>query len=187
MKLRALPLSFWTQPNKNNLPPSSSVLPPLTIGKDISEIIEIPPTSPPGEKDHKTERGGERQTERIIKVGNTDLLLRLFDSVEKDPKKKPQVIRRGRPRKGTTSITSKPTRQEDPCLISTATESILPLLPDRTPASSGSSTPLGMRHVQGQQVLEFVNLKEGDRTVSLPSLNTDHGYSQLLSELVLRL
>lgn len=40
MKLRALPQSFWLQPNKNNnLPPSCSTLPPLILGKDSSDVI----------------------------------------------------------------------------------------------------------------------------------------------------
>ena len=40
MKLRALPQSFWIQPNRsNNLPPSGSLLPPLMLGKDPHDII----------------------------------------------------------------------------------------------------------------------------------------------------
>lgn len=37
------------------------------------------------------------------------------------------------------------------------------------------------------QVLEMVNLRDGDRTISLPSLNVEHNYNQILSELVLKL
>ncbi|XP_069958259.1 uncharacterized protein [Cherax quadricarinatus] len=189
MKMRALPQSFWLQPNKNNnLPPSCSTLPPLILGKDSSDVIDVRPVTPPDEesdhKDTKTDRE-EFKAERMIKVGNTDLLSRLFDSVEQIDKKKITVVRRGRPRKPPSTVLPRVLRDEDPCLVSTVTESILPLLPDKTPASSGSSTPLGIR--QGPQVLEMVNLRDGDRTISLPSLNVEHNYNQILSELVLKL
>nr|XP_045583987.1 uncharacterized protein LOC123746501 [Procambarus clarkii] len=190
MKMRALPQSFWLQPNKNNnLPPSCSTLPPLILGKDSSDVIDVRPVTPPeDERDHKDIwiDGEEFKAERMIKVGNTDLLSRLFDSVEQIDKKRVTVVRRGRPKKPPSTVLPRVLRDDDPCLVSTVTESILPLLPDKTPASSGSSTPLGIR--QGpQQVLEMVNLRDGDRTISLPSLNVEHNYNQILSELVLKL
>ncbi|KAK7077440.1 hypothetical protein SK128_019672 [Halocaridina rubra] len=89
------------------------------------------------------------------------------------------------PKKPPSTVLPRVLRDDDPCLVSAVTESILPLLPERTPASSGSSTPLGIR--QGPQVLEMVNLRDGDRTISLPSLNVEHNYNQILSELVLKL
>ncbi|XP_071548351.1 uncharacterized protein [Panulirus ornatus] len=189
MKMRALPQSFWLQPNKNNnLPPSCSTLPPLILGKDSSDVIDVRPVTPPEEERENKETRGEKDDvkgERTIKVGNTDLLSRLFDSVEQVDKKKVAVVRRGRPRKPPSTVLPRVLRDEDPCLVSTVTESILPLLPDKTPVSSGSSTPLGIR--QGPQVLEMVNLRDGDRTISLPSLNVEHNYNQILSELVLKL
>nr|XP_027208811.1 uncharacterized protein LOC113802434 [Penaeus vannamei] len=92
-----------------------------------------------------------------------------------------------RPKKPPSTVLPRVLRDEDPCLVSAVTESILPLLPDRTPVSSGSSTPLGVRQQGPQQVLEMVNLRDGDRTISLPSLNVEHNYNQILSELVLKL
>ncbi|XP_076068729.1 uncharacterized protein LOC143041027 [Oratosquilla oratoria] len=190
MKLRALPQSFWMQPNKANLlPPSNSVLPPLVLGKDPSDVIDVQPVTPPaediGDKDHS--RLERDKCERILKVGNTDLLFSLFDSVEQSEKKKVMVVKRGRPRKPPATVLPRVLRDDDPCLFNAGTESLLPLLPDRTPVSSGSSTPLGIRQGQGQQVLEMVNLRDGDRTISLPSLNVEHNYNQILSELVLKL
>ncbi|XP_068201602.1 uncharacterized protein [Palaemon carinicauda] len=189
MKLRALPQSFWLQPNKNNnLPPSCSVLPPLILGKDSSDVIDVMPVTPPDEEKEDIEikqEKDDKRCERMLKVGNTDLLFSLFDSVEQGDKKKITVVRRGRPKKPPSTVLPRVLRDEDPCLVSAVTESILPLLPDRTPASSGSSTPLGIRH--GAQVLEMVNLRDGDRTISLPSLNVEHNYTQILSELVLKL
>ncbi|CAL4139232.1 unnamed protein product [Meganyctiphanes norvegica] len=207
MKLRALPQSFWLQPNKNNnLPPSCSTLPPLILGKDASEVIDVRPVTPPpssGDDGECTstgtspsrletkEEGGftiRSHGERFIKVGNTDLLFSLFDAVEQPDKKKIAVVRRGRPRKPPSTVLPRVLRDEDPCLVSAVTESILPLLPDRTPANSGSSTPLGTRGPGQQlQVLQMVNLQDGDRTISLPSLNVEHNYNQILSELVMKL
>ncbi|XP_045109710.1 uncharacterized protein LOC123503773 [Portunus trituberculatus] len=192
MKMRAFPQSFWLQPNKNNLPPSCSTLPPLILGKDSSDMFDS--SSHPPEEDlvaaAEQPRGEPAKTEkeaelRSIKVCNPDLLSRLFDSVEQGDKKRVAVVRRGRPRKPPSTVLPRVLRDEDPCLVSTVTESILPLLPDKTPVSSGSSTPLGIR--QGPQVLEMVNLRDGDRTISLPSLNVEHNYNQILSELVLKL
>ncbi|XP_050731622.1 uncharacterized protein LOC127006131 isoform X2 [Eriocheir sinensis] len=192
MKMRAFPQSFWLQPNKNSLPPSCSTLPPLILGKDCSDVLEIRPVTPPeeervGNTEHvKSEPvNGEEAELRTIKVGNPDLLSRLFDSVEQGDRKRVAVVRRGRPRKPPSTVLPRVLRDEDPCLVSTVTESILPLLPDKTPVSSGSSTPLGIR--QAPQVLEMVNLRDGDRTISLPSLNVEHNYNQILSELVLKL
>jgi hypothetical protein len=37
------------------------------------------------------------------------------------------------------------------------------------------------------QVLAMVSLKDGDKSLSLPSLNVEHNYSQILSELVIKL
>ena len=79
MKLRALPQSFWLQPNQANpLPPGSvySTLPPL-----------------PGQEAEPEPR------ERTVSEANTDLLFSLFNSVEQDEedaKRRIHLIRRGR-------------------------------------------------------------------------------------------
>jgi hypothetical protein len=79
MKLRALPQSFWLQPNQANpLPPGSvySTLPPL-----------------PGQEAEQEPR------ERTVSEANTDLLFSLFNSVEQeeeDAKRRIHLIRRGR-------------------------------------------------------------------------------------------
>ncbi|XP_042222792.1 uncharacterized protein LOC121867101 [Homarus americanus] len=187
MKLRALPQSFWLQPNKNNnLPPSCSTLPPLILGKDSSDVIDVRPVTPPaGEgREHKEMKIGEWEefkAERMIKVGNTDLLSRLFDSVEQVDKKKVAVVRRGRPKKPPSTVLPRVLRDDDPCLVSTFTESILPLLKRIRPPSPPAPPPPLV------SVLEMINLRDGDRTISLPSLNVEHNYTQILSELVLKL
>ncbi|XP_018008841.1 uncharacterized protein LOC108666470 [Hyalella azteca] len=126
----------------------------------------------------------ERRGETIIKVGNTDLLFSLFDKVEQGDRRKLQLLKRTRVRKGSNPPPVRHHRDDDPCLVGAVTEGLLPLL-DSTPHSSGASTPLGTRHTQ--QVVEMVNLKGSNRTWSLPSLNVEPNYSQMLSELVMKL
>ena len=85
MKLRALPQSFWLQPNQANpLPPGSvySTLPPLP-GTE-AETTGVEPTRP------------ERTS---VSEANTDLLFSLFNSVEQEEdeaKRRIHLIRRGR-------------------------------------------------------------------------------------------
>ena len=57
-----------------------------------------------------------------------------------------------RPKKSPAPTLPRVMRDEDPCLVSAVAESLLPLLPETTPTSSGSSTPLGIRGSHGQQV-----------------------------------
>ena len=66
---------------------------------------------------------------------------------------KPQVsqINDCRPKKPPSTVLTRVLRDEDPCLVSTVTESILPLIPDRT--GSGSHVA---RLAQGQQVCSFL-------------------------------
>ncbi|MPC10818.1 hypothetical protein E2C01_003462 [Portunus trituberculatus] len=63
-----------------------------------------------------------------------------------------------RPRKPPSTVLPRVLRDEDPCLVSTVTESILPLLPDKTPVSSGSSTPLGIRQGPQEYILFILAL-----------------------------
>lgn len=81
------------------------------------------------------------------------ILLQAFVSVlhlRQKPSHRNYSVPHFRPRKPPSTVLPRVLRDEDPCLVSTVTESILPLLPDKTPVSSGSSTPLGIR--QGPQV-----------------------------------
>ncbi|XP_069683560.1 uncharacterized protein [Periplaneta americana] len=180
MKLRALPQSFWQQPNHTNcLSPGAvyPILPPLSsLGATKDDVENIAAgmrsTSPP--EDGSLPR-------REVSVANTDLLFSLFKGIEEE-QPKVTVVRRGRPKKPPSTMLTRVLRDEDPCLVSTVTESILPLIPDRTGSGNHAA-----RLAQGQQVLAMVSLKDGDKSVSLPSLNVEHNYSQILSELVIKL
>jgi len=58
-----------------------------------------------------------------------------------------------RPKKPPSTVLTRILRDEDPCLVSTVTESILPLIPDRTGSGSHAA-----RLAQGQQVCSFLLL-----------------------------
>ena len=95
MKLRALPQSFWQQPNQANplLPPGSafSTLPPLP-GQE-ADLDHVPPLA-----DVAGEGAEQVLRERSVTAANTDLLFSLFNNVEADgdSRKKIHMVRRGR-------------------------------------------------------------------------------------------
>ena len=111
-------------------------------------------------------------------------------------------------------------QDDDPCLVSTMTESLLPFLPGDNFASVGfffstqiesfserggggakqQSTQqqgtqvffllprcLGSIGLSALQVIKLMSISHGDRSVDLPSLNVEHNYPHLLSELVMKL
>ncbi|XP_037088875.1 uncharacterized protein LOC119109367 [Pollicipes pollicipes] len=179
MKLRALPQSFWLQPNANQTSPNTGSLPPLvTTSKDAQDINDVQPITPP---DQRSQRRSPEQT-RSLTVGNPDLLFSLFDNVSPTgEKKRLAVLKRNRTRKG-SGLTGETAHEDDPYMCSSATESILPLLPDR---SSGSGTPAN----KGTQILSVVQIPGNtDReTICLPSLSVEHNYANILSQLVMKL
>ena len=98
MKMRALPQSFWQQPNQANpLPPGSvySTLPPLP-GQETGLLDQATP--PPALSDVAGESAENVLVGRGTTAANTDLLFSLFNNVENDVEKKKriQVVRRGR-------------------------------------------------------------------------------------------
>ncbi|XP_049779382.1 uncharacterized protein LOC126176276 [Schistocerca cancellata] len=176
MKLRALPQSFWQQPNAaGGLSPGAvyPVLPPLCCKDDDGAVCSgdlksvvcpagLRPATPPEERDKR----------RVVSVANTELLFSLFRSVEQLDQPAARVARRGRPKKVAATSWRLP-REEDPCLVSAVADPILPLI---------------RGHAGGQhQVLATVSLGAGERSVVLPSLSVEHNYSQILSELVMKL
>lgn len=96
MKLRALPQSFWQQPDETSgVSPGivMPVLPPLFKHDTQEDLTAVRPLTPP-------EGSGERRPrspERVVRVKNTELLMRLFDEV--DPERRPMapVVKRGSP------------------------------------------------------------------------------------------
>ena len=97
MRLRALPQSFWKQPNSpvnvspGNLFPS---LPPLGTKETGEDFQDVRPITPPDDKMKKPPRPAPER--KIFVTGDTDLLLKkLFDRVKPDSHKETGSIRRG--------------------------------------------------------------------------------------------
>ena len=124
-----------------------------------------------------------RRTERTVTAANTDLLFSLFNGVEEEEtQRRIHLVRRGRPKKPPPvhrAARGLQHQEDDPCLVSTVAESILPFLPERQ-----ASRP---HHQQATQVIKLMSISHGDRSVDLPSLNVEHNYPHLLSELVMKL
>ncbi|XP_021913909.1 uncharacterized protein LOC110827008 isoform X2 [Zootermopsis nevadensis] len=158
-------------------------------GKHETEAVKKTDPSQQTTSKHKPKKGVRSTSPpedglhplREVSVANTDLLFSLFRGIEEE-QPRVTVVRRGRPKKPPSTVLTRVLRDDDPCLVSAVTESILPLIPDRTGSGSHAS-----RLAQGQQVLAMVSLKDGDKSLSLPSLNVEHNYSQILSELVIKL
>ncbi|CAB3371526.1 Hypothetical predicted protein [Cloeon dipterum] len=156
MKLRALPHSFWIQPNKPaNVSPGSvyPVLPPLTREPDSSD---------------------QRPEMSIVTPANTDLLFSLFKGVEQELASIPPLVRRGRQKKTPSTLMARVLKDDDPCLGSANDHAALPLL----------RQPTFYEKIPLHSQVVTIPTRECEKTM-LPSL--DSSYSQLLSELVIRL
>jgi len=188
MKLRSLPQSFWQQPNvENPLSPGAvySTLPPLPGQGASGEWADhVPPLAEVAGEDAEATLD-HRRTERTVTSANTDLLFSLFNGVEEEEaQRKIHLVRRGRPKKPPTVHRVRGMQQDDdPCLVSTMTESLLPFLPER----GGGGAKQQSSQQQGTQVIKLMSISHGDRSVDLPSLNVEHNYPHLLSELVMKL
>ena len=68
---------------------------------------------------------------------------------------------------------------EDPYLVDCVSDKLFPEL--RLEQTKGSQHGT---HACVGSILQVVTLKEGDKSISLPSLASDTNYSQMLSELV---
>ena len=163
MKMRALPQSFWQQPNNANpLSPGAvySTLPPLPgqAGPDTESLEHIPALADVAGEDAE-ELLERRKPERTVTAANTDLLFSLFNGVEEDEsQRKIHLVRRGRPKKPPPMHRTRMIQDEDPCLISNMTESILPLIPERS-GNHGSHMSNNNNKQQGNQVslLNMIN------------------------------
>ncbi|XP_002737352.1 uncharacterized protein LOC100370222 [Saccoglossus kowalevskii] len=105
-------------------------------------------------------------------TAETDLLVTLFDGIENEKKKK--IIKRGRPKRVQTVENKGPLQGEDPYMIENITEGLLPMLSLENMKHSSVAT----------HQLSMVSLREGDKSLTLPSLTVEQNYSHMLSELV---
>ena len=138
MKMRALPQSFWQQPNNANpLSPGAvySRLPPLP-GHSLHDedlLNHIPAVTDVAGDGADLVLEARDKSENHVSEANTDLLFSLFNGIEDDEsQKKIHLVRRGRPKKPPPVFSrTRMLQDEDPCLVSNMTESILPLIPER--------------------------------------------------------
>ncbi|GFS17909.1 hypothetical protein ElyMa_003250300 [Elysia marginata] len=185
MKLRALPQSFWQQPNvAHQVSPATlfPILPPLP-NKDTEEtLMDVRPVTPPEEREaHRKSQPPERK----LTVANTDLLFKLFDVVADDKKTsvhkartQNKVPRKPIPKSNTKGLFL----GNDPYMVDAVTEKIFPQL-----TLEAGSRSHGYQGGAGNSSLQLISLKEGDRTVQLPSLSMEQNYPQMLSELVMHI
>jgi len=138
----------------------------------------------------------QQMLEQKVSEANTDLLFSLFNGVEEDEsQRKIHLVRRGRPKKPPPNFSrTRLLQDEDPYLVSNMTESILPLIPERNVSCSSSCSSSQTQNnnnnkqsAAGTQVIKIMSISHGDKSVDLPSLNIEHNYPHLLSELVMKL
>ncbi|XP_064611916.1 uncharacterized protein LOC135475896 [Liolophura sinensis] len=188
MRLRALPQSFWQQPNTPNyISPATcfATLPPLKIRDSDEDVTDVRPITPPEDREtcKKVPSRPSQCRERKITVADTDQLFRLFDVIENKTSRKSVSqgnFKRGRPRK---VFLGKSTKQgllsgNDPHLADAVTEKMFPNLSLEHRQQMGCS---------GQSSLHMITLETGDKPISLPSLSIEQNYSQMLSELVMHI
>ena len=108
MKQRALPQSFWQQPNVAN--PQSpgiiySTLPPLPLSvDDVSDITPVEEVTSAFSSSSSSSLSmstsmdsGLRRPERFVSAANTDLLFSLFNTIEEEEaQRRIHIVRRGR-------------------------------------------------------------------------------------------
>jgi hypothetical protein len=115
---------------------------------------------------------------RVVRVSasSSNLLAKLFDGIEKDKKSTMTSVRRGRPKRDTSQLShhNKHLVGEDPYMIDAVADGLLPLL----------SIESNRQSVGPASHLSVVSVKDGDKTLTLPSLSIEQNYPAMLSELV---
>ena len=99
MKLRALPTSFWEEPQSlhtSSLAGSNyAILPPLFSSEgnnNNEELMDVRPVTPPDQKSRSPQRN---QKWRMTAPPNTELLFSLFDHLDNRVDER-LIVRRGR-------------------------------------------------------------------------------------------
>lgn len=187
MRLRALPQSFWKQPNNPTaISPGNifSSLPPLSSTKD-EDVTDIRPITPPEERKKNEKKVPER---KVIVTGDTDFLFkRLFSDVMDEKKaithSNSSHLKRGRPPKKMMLPSQASAKGlvsgDDPYLLDCSlTQKLFPQLSLEYCSRQGYSA---------NPSLQLITLREGDKSVTLPSLSIEQNYSQMLSELVMNI
>ncbi len=90
MRLRALPPSFWQQPNQPNVSPGTMYLPPLFKNENIEASNLVNEVDDSRLFDQQSNGSGNNREVRISPA-NTDLLFKLFETAEQINREKRQL------------------------------------------------------------------------------------------------
>lgn len=111
LRLRALPASFWEQPNLPNISPATMFLPPLhrnEIENDLGDQLN---------EEYVHSSNVPREREVRVSPANTELLFKLFDNIEQGKdKKQVQLILNSRGHSKVKAMTKALIKGEDPCI-----------------------------------------------------------------------
>ena len=145
MRLRALPPSFWQQPNvQPNVTPSTMYLPPLFKNLDMESGVHLSDA----DIEYGNQKSNAMSNQREVKISpaNTDLLFKLFEQVDQQKDSKKQLhlqmkfnkLANQKQSLRTTSLSKTLIKGEDPCIVDSVTEGLFPLL--RLDSRSSSNT-----------------------------------------------
>ena len=143
MRLRALPMSFWQQPNQPNVSPGVMYLPPLFKNEiesvESNDELISEENKLIGEQAMQTSGSSATTTanNREIRISNanTDLLFKLFENIEQKDKKSLQLqlqsqlkMHRLSTQKPVKTLSKALIKGEDPCIVDAVSEGLFPLL-----------------------------------------------------------
>ncbi|XP_002169246.2 uncharacterized protein LOC100210921 [Hydra vulgaris] len=187
MKHRALPQSFWKEPQA---PQSSSlagshysVLPPLFASDESSNIQDMRPVTPPEETNRSP-----RHKKKVVESEKADtaLLFSLFDHLENKIDEK-LIVKRGRPKKQSTdqkqTTKQKPksnniSKDNDPCIVDALADKLFPEL----------SLHQAKEKINNLAAIIKIG-KQTSTIVQFPAVNHNYpeihqNYSEMLNELI---
>ena len=111
LRLRALPASFWEQPNFPNVSPATMFLPPLHRNEIENDICEHT------NDEYTYSSNVSREREVRVSPANTELLFKLFDNIEQcKDKKQVQLILNSRSHSKVKAVAKALIKGEDPCI-----------------------------------------------------------------------
>ena len=212
MRLRALPPSFWQQPNvQPNVAPSAMYLPPLFKNVDMDSAVHFGD----GDIEYGNQKSNAATNQREVRISpaNTDLLFKLFEQVDqqKDSKKQLHLQMKfnklANPRQPlrTTSLSKTLIKGEDPCIVDSVTEGLFPLLRLDSRSSSNTINETGQymacnKHSTGfdasfnsltsnglsnsSPVISSNSSSSANGNNSFSMLQFEQNYSQVLSDVV---
>ena len=136
MRLRALPPSFWQQPNQPNVSPGTMYLPPLFKNGSIENGV-VEDNEDGGNSISLDSMSHQQQTQnREVRISpaNTDLLFKLFETAEQNSRDKKQLHLQAQYKlyrnshKPIKSMSKALIKGDDPCIVDAVSEGLFPLL-----------------------------------------------------------